>query len=228
MVTERPWKGAEDYCVSPEDFQEQLDYLEAQGYTTITLLEFMKAKRGKQELPEKPIVLTFDDGYENNYLELLPILEKRGMKAMVYMVTNQIGRPGYLSWDQLRDMQDRGIEIGSHTANHLPLTGLSPEEQADEMRLSKLIMEWNGLRTVFSFSYPNGAYDSSMPELLRENEYLTAVTGDAGLNTFRTDPYLLQRINIPNPRFGLLEFQWRLKKAEWMAKLGLCQHLQAE
>ena len=228
MVSEQPWRGAEDYCVPPEDFRQQMDWLASEGYTTITLLEFMKAKRGKMELPEKPIVLTFDDGYESNYLELLPILEERGMRAMVYMVTNRIGQPGYLSWDELRDMQGRGIEIGSHTANHLPMTELSPGEQADEMRLSKLIMEWNGINTVFSFSYPNGKYSESMPELLRENEYLTAVTGDAGLNTFRTNPYLLQRVNIPRPRFGLLEFRFRLKKAEWMTRLGIMQHRETE
>lgn len=86
------------------------------------MLDFMKAKRGKMELPAKPVILTFDDGYEDNYTEMLPILEEYGMKATVYVITNQIGQPGYLTWDQLRAMQVRGIEIGSHTANHDPLT----------------------------------------------------------------------------------------------------------
>ena len=181
-------------------------------------------EKGKLELPDKPIILTFDDGYEDNYTTMLPMLEERGMKAVVYMVTNDIGRPNYLSWDQLRDMQDRGIEIGSHTANHQPLTHLDPEKQAEEMRLSKLLMEWNGIRTVFSFSYPNGAYTDAMPGMLAENEYLTAVTGDAGLNTFATNPYLLQRVNIPHPRFGLTEFKLRLWKAAVMTKLGVKQH----
>lgn len=212
------------YNVPPEEFRQQLDYLQQQGYTTITMLEFMKAKKGKLELPDKPIILTFDDGYEDNYTTMLPMLEARGMKAVVYMVTNDIGRPNYLSWDQLRDMQDRGIEIGSHTANHQPLTHLDPEKQAEEMRLSKLLMEWNGIRTVFSFSYPNGAYTDAMPGMLAENEYLTAVTGDAGLNTFATNPYLLQRVNIPHPRFGLTEFKLRLWKAAVMTKLGVKQH----
>ena len=212
------------YNVPPAEFQAQMDYLQQQGYTTMTILEFMKAKKGKMELPEKPVVLTFDDGYEDNYTHMLPILEAHGMKATIYMVTNDICRPGYLTWDELRDMQERGVEIGSHTANHLPLTSLAPQEQDDEVRLSKLLMEWNGIRTVFSFSYPNGAYDGRMPALLRENEYLTAVTGDAGLNTFETNPYLMQRVNIPHPRFGLLEFRYRLWKAEAFTKLGIFQH----
>lgn len=224
MVDPEDREDAYAYNVPPEEFRMQLDYLQRQGYTTITMLEFMKAKKGKMELPQKPIVLTFDDGYDNNYTYMLPILEEHGMKATIYMVTNDIGRPGYLTWDQLREMQDRGVEIGSHTANHLPLTGLSREEREDEMRLSKLLMEWNGIRTVFSFSYPNGAYDETMPKMLRENEYLTAVTGEAGLNTFQTNPYLMHRVNIPHPRFGLTEFKYRLWKAEAFAKLGLFRH----
>lgn len=213
------------YTVPVADFAEQLDYLQAEGYTTITMQDFMRAKKGKQELPAKPVVLTFDDGYEDNYTTLLPMLEERHMTAVVYMVTNSIGRKDYLSWNQLRDMQARGIEIGSHTANHQPLTSLDREKQAEEMKLSKLLMEWNGLKTIYSFSYPNGAYDEGMPDLLRENEYLNAVTGDGGLNTLKTNPYLLQRTNIPHLRLGLLEFKLRLFKGEVMTRLGIHQHI---
>ena len=220
-VDEEGWS----YAVPVADFKEQLDYLQAQGYTTISMQDFMRAKKGKQELPDKPVILTFDDGYEDNYTVLLPMLEERGMKATVYMVTNSIGRKGYLSWNQLRDMQNRGIELGSHTANHQPLTSLERDKQAEEMKLSKLLMEWNGLKTIFTFSYPNGAYDEGMPELLKENEYLTAVTGDGGLNTFKTNPYLLQRTNIPHPRLGLTEFKLRLFKGEVMTRLGIHQHI---
>jgi len=212
------------YAVPVADFAQQLDYLQAEGYTTITMQDFMRARKGKQELPEKPVILTFDDGYEDNYTILLPLLEERHMVGTVYMVTNSIGRKGYLSWNQLRDMQNRGIELGSHTANHQPLTSLDREKQAEEMKLSKLLMEWNGLKTIFTFSYPNGAYDDGMPELLQENEYLTAVTGDGGLNTFKTNPYLLHRTNVPPPHFGIGEFYLRIWKSKAMALLGLWQN----
>lgn len=224
MVADTSPEDGWAYNVPPEDFRDQLDYLREEGYTAISMLDYMKAKKGKAELPPRPVILTFDDGYESNYTTLLPILESYGMKATVYMVTNDIGLPGYLTWDELRDMQERGIEIGSHTANHQPLTEMDRSRQEEEMRLSKLLLEWNGIHTVFSFSYPNGAYDSGMPELLEQNGYLTAVTGDAGLNTFQTDPYLLQRINIPHPRFGRLEFRLRLFKAAVMTRLGIRQH----
>lgn len=219
MVTEHPSPDAKPYVVPPEEFAAQLDDLAAQGYTTITPQDYARARKGKQQLPEKPIILTFDDGYEDNWRVVLPMLEERGMKAAFYMVTNKIGQPGYLTWDNLFDLERHGMEIGGHTANHLPLTTLSPEQQRDELRLSKLMLEWRGLKTIYSFSYPNGAYDDGIVAMLEEEKYLTAVTGEAGLNTLTTNPYLLRRVNVPPPHFGLMEFRLRLLKADLAARL---------
>lgn len=214
------------YTVPPAEFAAQMDELIAQGYTTISLLDFLRAKKGKQALPEKPLILTFDDGYIDNYTDMLPILEERGMKGTVFMVTNNIGLPGYLSWNALKDMQKRGIEIGSHTANHVPLTEMPPADADKELRTSKLLMEWNGIPGIFTFSYPNGKYADYITDLLKKNDYLAAVTGEPGLNTMTTNPYLLQRINIPRPRWGLTEFRLRLYKAALCARLGLWAHQQ--
>lgn len=214
----------DSYTVKPEDFAAQMDELRAQGYETISILDFLRAKKGKQTLPEKAVIVTLDDGYKDNYTDMLPIMESRGMKATVFMVTNDIGLPGYLTWDMLRDMQNRGIEIGSHTANHLPLTEMSPADAREEVQLSKTLMEWNGIKTIFGLSYPNGKYKDFMPQMLKESEYLAAVTGDAGLNTFETNPYFLHRINIPRPHFGIEEFRLRIWKAKIFARLGLFQN----
>ena len=224
MVQAEDPEDAYEYNVPVEDFQQQLDYLQEQGYTTISIRDFLRAKKGLQELPDKPVILTFDDGYESNYTELLPILEARGMKATVFMVANSIGREKYLSWEQLKDMQHRGIEIGSHTANHLPLTEMDMETARNEVKLSKLLMEWNGVDTIYTLSYPNGKYTTELRDMLKEEEYLAAVTGDAGLNTLDTDTYQLQRINIPHPSFGIEEFKWRLIKGRIFAQLGIAQH----
>ena len=81
------------------------------------------------------------------------------------------------------------------------------------------MLEWKGMKTIYSFSYPNGAYDDAVVAMLAEEEYLTAVTGEAGLNTFETNPYLLHRVNIAPPHFGLTEFRLRLMKADLAARL---------
>lgn len=209
----------EVYNVPPAEFAAQLDYLQAEGYTTITLQDFMRVVHGKGTLPEKPIILTFDDGYKDNYTEMLPILEAHGMTAVVYVITNELGKAGYMTVDELKDMQRRGLEIGSHTSDHLPLTSQNKITQRRQIHESKIFLEWSGLQTIYSLSYPNGAFNSELEELLREENYLTAVTGEAGLNTIKTNPYELYRVHIRKPRFGLTEFKFRLWKAKFFAKL---------
>ena len=209
----------EIYNVPPKEFSEQLDYLQAEGYTTITLQDYMRVVHGKGELPEKPIVLTFDDGYADNYKEMLPILLEHKMTAVVYVITNEVGKAGYVTVDELKDMQRRGLEIGSHTSDHMPLTSLDKTFQRRQIRESKIFLEWSGLETIYSLSYPNGAFNSEIEEFLREENYLTAVTGEAGLNTLETNPYELYRVNIRKPRFGVTEFKFRLWKAKFFAKL---------
>ncbi|MGL6016716.1 MAG: polysaccharide deacetylase family protein, partial [Selenomonadaceae bacterium] len=83
----------------------------------------------------------------------------------------------------------------------------------------------NGIHTVYFLSYPNGIYNDTAVKALADSEYLGAVTGHAGYNAFATDTYLLQRVNIPRPHFGLLEFKLRLLKAQIYTKLGILQHI---
>lgn len=208
----------EQYNVPPDEFAAQLDYLRQEGYTTITLQDFMRVVHGKGQLPAKPIVLTFDDGYADNYSEMFPLLKERGMTAVVYVISNTLGQKNYLTLEQLKEMQSYGIEIGSHTADHLPLTDLDGITQRRQIRESKIFLEWSGLATIYSLSYPNGAFNADIEEILREENYLTAVTGEAGLNTLETNPYKLYRVNIRRPRFGLNEFKFRLWKAKFFAK----------
>ncbi len=224
MIKDKPEEDAERYNVMPTDFNAQLDYLQQNGYNTITMQEYSMAAKGKITLPNNPIILTFDDGYSDNYEFMMPILRAHKMKAVIYVITNELGKPGYLTVEQLRDMQGHGIEIGSHTANHRPLINLSREEILHEIGASKLFLEWSGINEASSLSYPNGLYSDEVIEILKSENYLTAVTGDAGLNDFDTNPYLLQRVNIPQPRFGIFEFKLRLLKAKIFAKLRLFQH----
>ena len=220
QVTDEPLDPVfEIYNVPPAEFAAQLDYLQAEGYTTITLQDFMRVVHGKGKLPEKPIVLTFDDGYEDNYKTMLPILEAHKMTAVVYVITNEIGKAGYLNLDEIKDMQRRGLEIGSHTSDHLPLTEQDKITQRRQVSESKTFLDWSGLETIYSLSYPNGEFNSEIEKILREENYLTAVTGEAGLNTLETNPLELYRVHIRKPRFGLTEFKFRLWKAKFFAKV---------
>jgi peptidoglycan/xylan/chitin deacetylase (PgdA/CDA1 family) len=123
------------------------------------LAELFASYEGKGILPSKPIVITFDDGYEDNFLTALPIMEKYNMKATVFIVPNLVNNPGYLSWQQITAMQDRQMEIGSHTMNHLGLSELNPDEQRREAIDSKAIIEQHIGRSVKFFAYPYGEFN---------------------------------------------------------------------
>jgi len=209
------------YSVSAAEFEKQMQYLKENGYTAISLLEFAKAKKGKFTLPDKPIIITFDDGYANNYTTAMPIMEKYGMKGTMFMVANDIGKEDYFTVEQMKDWQAHHMEIGSHTANHVPLATLTSEQKKEEIVASKLLLEWKGLNTVFFMAYPFGSFDAESEQLLKENDYLGGLTGKSGLNTFDTNPYLLHRVNVPKPKFGLTEFKLRLLKANMYTRLGL-------
>ena len=216
-ITDNPTPDSEVYNVPPAEFAAQLDYLKENGYTTITLRKFMQVLNGKGKLPDKPIILTFDDGYEDNFTEMLPILEAHNMTAVVYVITNLLDKPGYLTVAQLQEMQRRNIEIGSHTADHIALNWQSDHVKMNQIRGSKNFLEMNGL-AIETFSYPNGGNSEIVAELLKQEGYLNAVTGDVGLNNLKTNPYFLRRVHIRRPRFGIAEFKFRLWKAKIFAK----------
>ncbi|MBP2645015.1 MAG: polysaccharide deacetylase [Firmicutes bacterium] len=206
------------YSVSPEEFDRQMKYLTEQGYTAISLHELTQSFLGGAELPAKPIVITFDDGYQDNYTTALPIMKKYGMIGTVFVITDKVDQPGYLTWAEIKDMQAQEFEIGSHTVSHAVLSELESEQKAQEVTLSKRIIEEKTGRSVEFLAYPFGNYDISMFDILRQAGYAGACTGTTGLNKPGANAYRLKRIGIPRTRFGLFEFRLRLWRAEIYSK----------
>jgi peptidoglycan/xylan/chitin deacetylase (PgdA/CDA1 family) len=183
--------------VRPDIFAQQMDYLVAKGYQAITLLEVVAGLQSGS-LPSKPVVITLDDGYRDNYTQALPILKARNLKATIFIVTQLMDGDAYLTWDQAREMVGTGlITIGSHTLSHRSLPTLSESEAKDEIFSSKEILEAQLGLTVNAFAYPYGGANNQAIKLLREAGFTAAVvTGRhlacAGL------PYTLPRIRIGN------------------------------
>lgn len=209
------------YSVTAAQFAEQMEYLAGKGYHAISLEELFASYEGKGALPDKPIIITFDDGYEDNFLTALPIMEKYNMKATVFIVSGLVNTPDYLSWQQIAAMQDRNTEIGSHTMNHIGLGGVTSEEQRKEVVDSKKMLEQHSNKVIKFFAYPYGQFTSVTQQILREAGYLGATSGIPGLNNKGTDAYTLKRINVPHPKYGLGEFRLRLLRAEIYSKLGI-------
>lgn len=209
------------YSISISNFSQQMEYLTQQGYTAVTLAELTDSMAGNGSLPPKPVVITFDDGYRDNFTNALPILEKYGFKATVFVITDKVSQPGYLNWDEIRQMRSQGTEIGSHTHEHLALSELDMPEKIRQVTESKSILEKQLGAPVNVLAYPYGNFDSTLFEILRTAGYKGACTGINGLNKPGGNVYSLKRINVGRDRIGLLEFRLRLLRANIYSRLSL-------
>ena len=162
-----------DLWVSPEKFRSQVKFMLDRGYTTLFFSDLLKAYKNNSPLPEKCVLITFDDGYENNYTQAWPILKELGAKGNIFVVFNTIGKanlwhnPASEAWvnmatlEQLKEMQVSGvIEYGSHTMSHPHLSSLTLDDAAWEMEESRRQLEAALGRELCAFAYPygDGAY----------------------------------------------------------------------
>lgn len=198
-----------DYNMTTAQFEEQLRYLKEEGYTAISLREFFEARGGKRTLPDKPVIITFDDGYKDNLTEAQPLLEKYGMKGTVFVATGLVDTEGYLTPDEIRQLSDRGMEIGSHTVSHVDLTG--DIDVHNELGISRAWLEMVTGKECIFIAYPFGAYNDKIERDIKAYGYWGALTGDAGYNNFDVPRYELRRVNMPKIRGGLSEFKARMR-----------------
>ena len=193
--------------VSPELFERHLQWIRNNGYTPIRIADWVAYRCEGKPLPEKPILLTFDDGYRDLSEFGLPLLRKYGFTGTVFVVTDQIG--GINAWDlhlglseqplmseeQIRFWAQEGIEFGAHTRTHADLTKTAPEEIAEEMRGSRQRLEELLGTTVASVAYPYGYYTEAIAEIARQH-FAAALTCDRGLNSLQTDLLHLRRSEV--------------------------------
>ena len=180
--------------VSQKNFSKQLDALIAQGYSTVRFSDIASGK----PLPTHPVVLTFDDGYEDAFIAALPELQKRKMTAVFYIITDFVGKPGYLSVSELKTLRDAGMELGAHTVDHPDLSRLPAGRQREEIGLSAAYIRERAGAPVTSFAYPSGKYNALTTAIMREQGIPFAVTTHHGVATERSKPLLLPRIRMTN------------------------------
>ncbi|HEY5575854.1 MAG TPA: polysaccharide deacetylase family protein [Clostridiaceae bacterium] len=160
-----------------EQFDKEMKYIKDQGYTTLTLKELYDYFENKVPIPDKSIVITLDDGYEDNYTAAFPVLKKYGLKATVFMVTTTIDvNPNCLTSAQLKEMDKAGIEIESHTVTHRDLDSLSYDEQLAELKDSKAALEKLLGRSVDYVAYPTGKYNDDTIKAVTAAGYKMAFT----------------------------------------------------
>ncbi len=193
--------------VPPKKFTEQMKYLSDNGYTSITLEQLYQAYRGGK-LPPKPVAITLDDGYPDNYTAAFPVLKQYKFTATIFAFTGGIGH-GMLTWDQVKEMNAYGIAIMPHTVNHVDLSKLSRDAQRQEIENSKLDLEQNlGIKANF-FCYPYGHYNNDTIKLVKELGFTAAFTTATGKVKPGDDLYHLKRVYV-NGLLGMDTFKTKL------------------
>jgi len=193
----------------PPVFRRQIEFLSRNGYQSIGLSAAIHGLDCGFPSTEKPVVITFDDGYADFYTEAYPVLCQYGYTATVFLPTAYIGdtprhfeNTACLTWNQVRELSRDGVEFGSHSVTHTQLACLSVAKLQDELRDSKAAIEDKTAVDVTSFAYP-GAFPSHLPEfkdtlhqLLAENGYRVGVCTMIGTVRMSSDPHFLERLPI--------------------------------
>ena len=199
-------------AVAPKDFDRQMAWLKKNGFQSITPEELYGALTGAGDLPEKPVMITFDDGYVDNYEKAYPILKKYGFKATILVVTEMVGKKkGYLTWEQLREMEQNGFSIEGHTMTHRALTSLTDDEVKEERSASKRMIEEKLGKTVTCFAYPGGAYNLHIANLVKEAGYKMAFTVRYGNADRASNLYAIDRVPVFHTENTEGSFQKRLR-----------------
>lgn len=195
-----PYYDRSLYRIWPEEFEWQMQYLKDNGYHSVSISAVMDYFEKGQPLPDKPVVITMDDGYRDNFLYALPILEKFGFTATVFITTNTIAPEGVnnnmLTWSMVKEMSKRGITIGCHTLDHPQLTRVNYNEAWRQIADAKNAIEENLGSKVDVFAYPYGSHDSCVENIVKESGFRAAVTVNPKPVTSAENPFALNRMGI--------------------------------
>jgi peptidoglycan/xylan/chitin deacetylase (PgdA/CDA1 family) len=197
------------YVVDPHGFEQQMAHLRQNGYASLTVTDFIRTRASdRSSLPERPIVITFDDGLEDFYSRALPILNKYGLVATLYIVTGLVGhrsawldasgeggRP-MLTWSQISEISAAGIECGAHSHSHPELDTLSRAVCRAEIVQSKECLEARLGRPVTSFAYPYGLHGPRVRQMVRDAGFASACAVKHAMSSPDDDPFSLARISI--------------------------------
>lgn len=205
-IMEAPASVAE---ITPDVFWAQMVRLKNE-YRVISIREMLAGK-----IPPKAIVLTFDDGKSSDFKVVFPALKKLGFRGMFFPIVELIGKPGYLTKEQIREMASAGMEFGSHTMTHRSLVGMDQKTRMFELLDSKKRLGQIVGREIEIFAYPYGFFDREVEKDVVMAGYTDAFTTLAGNNMGDVSPYKIQRVvmqsNLPPRGFESIasgDMQW--------------------
>ncbi|MGE5074203.1 MAG: polysaccharide deacetylase family protein [Anaerolineae bacterium] len=184
------------YYVPPDTFEAELKLLHDWGYSTITTSMLVQAIQKGTSLPPRPMLITFDDGNEDNYTNAFPIMQKYGFTGVLYIVVQYMNLPNYMTVDQIKEMAAAGWEVGSHSETHRNLVG-DEDVLRYEIVQSRKDLEDRLDLPVLTFAYPFGVENGAAADYAHFADYIAAMgatgyTADQGKGNL----FVLQRCEI--------------------------------
>ena len=187
-----------DLSVAPANFEAQLAWLQSQGYESITLTDLVYHLARGWPLPDKPVILTFDDGYRDNYTNAFPLLQEYGYTGTFFLVTGPIDfeNPDYLTWDMVEEMHQAGMDFQPHSYRHLDLRGTGLDFLIFEILAPKEAIEARTGETPRFYAYPSGRYDDRTIAVLKSANYWGAVITEQGATHTSDGLFELDRVRV--------------------------------
>lgn len=183
--------------VTPRDFEAQLAWLRANGYQSISMAQATDAIENGAQLPAKPIVITFDDGYDDFYTTALPLLRKYGFRGEAYIVPDFLNHPHYMTTDQVKTAAAEGTFIGAHTMDHIALARVQPYWARYQIDASRKALQKLTCQGVTDFAYPYGSFNPAVERLVAQAGFTDAVTTrPGGYHPAHGDPYAISRVRV--------------------------------
>jgi peptidoglycan/xylan/chitin deacetylase (PgdA/CDA1 family) len=181
------------YSLTVNHFREQMKCLYNGGYKTINLNQLLDINA---LVPEKSLVITFDDGWADNYRNVLPTLKEYDLTATIFVITGSVGQSNYMGWTQLREMSKAGFSIQSHTVSHKPLAGLNDDQLIHELTSSKKTIEDHIGTPVNFLSLPHGVFDRQVLATAQKVGYQAVCISEPGFAHEYSSPAVFRRINV--------------------------------
>lgn len=184
------------YSIDIQLFEDQMELISQRGYRSITHMQLRQAIYEGALLPPKPILITFDDGHVDNFVNAFPIMQSHGLTGTIYIVANRLDSDGFLSVDQLNAMIEAAWEVGSHSMTHIDLTTLQPEELRVEILDSRLLLEDRLGIEVRSFAYPLGRFNETIISKIENYGYRTGMGLGKNISHNASTIYYLSRLDV--------------------------------
>lgn len=200
ITNETPERSMAYMRTEKNNFEKQVSGLLEYGYTVISYDDLIAYNNGEKSLPEKVVLIDFDDGYLGNYLYAFDVVKKYNIPISIYVVDDLVGTPGYFNWEQAKEMSDTGlVSINTHGKTHIFSDKESKETLVEHIKYAHNNIEKHlGKSVTKVFTYPYGAYTNEELDELKQNGFVQNLTNDEINNSDSLNLYGLSRIYVMN------------------------------